>query len=305
MMDNLRNIFLKKGGNIAIWGWWQGKNLGDNWIKEVMAKSFKKAIFIDTNTSTENFKNYRFIICGGGGLFVRDVHNAWKRKPPIPFGVIGLGAEFRHRNQKAFTLSKKAEFFFVRDQNSVNCMNLKEEHKSYDITFLDPLPVKKKLNLDNALFIWRPPSELLRYDDFKRYIGKPTEEERWFTIIKSKFNEIYKDNFATQKNNIKALTDNVGVIISARYHGIAAAIQRGIPCIGIDLCPKIRSLLQESDLEEFCLKLNEVDKLRRKIEICQEDLEGIREKQFEFVAKANSKITDDVNFAKSRIQTVT
>lgn len=304
MMKKLRNIFLKKKGDIAIWGWWQGKNLGDNWIKEVMAKSFEDAIFIDTNTSIKNFRNYKFIICGGGGLFVRDVHDVWKRKSPVPFGVIGLGAEFRHKNQNAFILSKNAEFFFVRDQNSVDCMNLNEKNRSYDMTFFDPLPVSAKYNLDSVLFIWRPPSALLHYDDFKRYIGKVTEEKRWFEILKSKFNTIYRDNFITKKNNINDLTDNVGFIISARYHGILAAIQRGIPCIGIDLCPKIRSLLKESGLEEFCLKLNEVDKLEEKIKKCLEDSERIREKQLDFVAIATAKVKEDVEFAMSRIKKV-
>ena len=96
----------------------------------------------------------------------------------------------------------------------------------------------------------------------------------------------------------------MGFIISARYHGILAAIQRGIPCIGIDLCPKIRSLLKESGLEEFCLKLNEVDKLEEKIKKCREDSERIREKQLDFVAIATAKVTEDVEFAMSRIKKV-
>ena len=35
-------------GKLYIWGWWQGNNLGDNWIKKTLATIFPEAIFIDT-----------------------------------------------------------------------------------------------------------------------------------------------------------------------------------------------------------------------------------------------------------------
>ena len=53
---------------IAIWGWWQGNNLGDNWIKDVLNMIFPFAKFIDTRVT--DFKEYDFVICGGGGLFM-------------------------------------------------------------------------------------------------------------------------------------------------------------------------------------------------------------------------------------------
>ena len=56
---------------LYIWGWWQGNNLGDNWIKKILSRLFPMAQFIDTNV--QKFKKNSFVICGGGGLFISDV----------------------------------------------------------------------------------------------------------------------------------------------------------------------------------------------------------------------------------------
>ena len=58
-------------GKLYIWGWWQGNNLGDNWIKKTLATIFPEAIFIDTGV--QEFEEDSFVVCGGGGLFIYDV----------------------------------------------------------------------------------------------------------------------------------------------------------------------------------------------------------------------------------------
>ena len=73
--------------------------------------------------------------------------------------------------------------------------------------------------------------------------------------------KISEDDFQTTECYIDELSQGCGFIISARYHGIIAAIQRGIPCIGIDLCPKTRALMEEVGLAEYCLKIADFGKL--------------------------------------------
>ena len=300
-MKNILNKFSRNRSSIAAWGWWQGGNLGDNWIKQVMAKAFKGVRFIDTDTSPENFKKYKFVICGGGGLFIRGVHHDWEKATGVPFGAIGLGAEFKHKTNAALKLSQAAKFFFVRDLHSKECMNLDEKHKSYDMTFFDPLPILKKTNFNKVLFIWRDPEELLAYDDFNQYIGKPSTKKQWMEILDNNFQTVCGNTFSTTENPIRSITDDVGFVVSSRYHGILAAIQRGIPCIGIDLCPKTRALLRESDLEKFCLKLNEVDALEEKIREARDNALLIRQKQLHFTEVANTKVVMDVQFALNKI----
>ena len=60
---------------LYVWGWWQGNNLGDNWIKKTLGHHFPNAIFVDT--SVQQFEKNSFVICGGGGLFIYDVISPW------------------------------------------------------------------------------------------------------------------------------------------------------------------------------------------------------------------------------------
>ena len=301
MILKIRDFFIKNNKNLGIWGWWQGKNLGDIWIKQSMIKAFEGASFIDTETPRKYFNQYGFIICGGGGLFIRDVHESWKENIPVPFGVLGLGAEFKHKTTKACELSRTAEFFFVRDKYSVECMLLNPDSRSYDMTLFDPMPALKEFNRDNVLLIWRDPDELLRYKDFQEYIGLTTDIRAWQKTIQDRFKRLSIDDFNTEYNYIEELTSHVGFVISARYHGIIAAIQRGVPCIGIDLCPKTRALLNECGLSDFCLKLGEIDKLKDKIVQCFDEAKEIRQKQLLFVENARTKLEQDVSIARERI----
>ena len=54
---------------------------------------------------------------------------------------------------------------------------------------------------------------------------------------------------------------NTDLIVSMRYHGVVAAIQLGIPCIAIDIYPKVRTLMTDCGLEKYCIKINEYNKI--------------------------------------------
>ena len=123
---------------LAIWGWWQGGNLGDNWIKKVLSDIFPEACFINTNE--KEFSDYDFVICGGGGLYIYDTIRPWTEySQNTPFGMLGLGAEFPHKSNNALELKEKSCFFYIRDQYSLDCMKIKDIPRSYDLTFYDPL----------------------------------------------------------------------------------------------------------------------------------------------------------------------
>jgi hypothetical protein len=47
-IDSRRSGSRERGSRLAIWGWWQGRNLGDNWIKSIWAELFPAAVFLDT-----------------------------------------------------------------------------------------------------------------------------------------------------------------------------------------------------------------------------------------------------------------
>lgn len=295
-------MVMKMKKNVAIWGWWQGKNLGDNWIKRTLREVFPNYEFIDT--SVMDFSPYDFVICGGGGLYIYDVIEPWRsHTPPIPYGMLGLGAEFPHASSRAEELCSKSEFFFLRDQYSLDCMKIKNVERSYDVTFLRPLERKEiqSINLDKLLFVWRDGQELTRNPKFREYIQYSDNFEQWKKVIQAHFNCIERNDFQTTADNIEAAMENCGFVISGRFHGIAAAIQKGIPCIAIDICPKIRALMEDCGLKEYCIKVSETDKLGELIIRAKAEYRDIRKKQQDYKAKANLTLLKHIEVVKEAI----
>jgi len=291
---------------IAIWGWWQGNNLGDNWIKRTLSTAFPQAEFIDTTKML--FENWDFVICGGGGLFIRNVISPWNGNlDGISFGMIGLGAEFKHKDSKAIEVKKQSKFFYVRDQYSLDCMNIQDIERSYDVTFYKPLEIveAENLNLDKLCFVWRDARYLVEtYNDFYEYVNYVDNYDTYEYIIKSNFKEIIENDFQTSKDDIESTISDCGFIISGKYHGIVAAIQKGIPCIAIDICPKIRALMQECNLEQYCIKVNEVDKLDMLIKKAKSEFSDIRKKQYVYRSIANDKVVFDIQNAIKIIEEI-
>lgn len=286
---------------LGIWGWWQGNNLGDNWIKKVLYSLFPNAEFIDT--SVQQFQNYEFVICGGGGLFVYDVIAPWNCNQKVSYGVIGLGAEFEHETKTAISVFQNAKFFYVRDQYSLDCMHLYNVERSYDLTFSLPLHWSEngETNPEKVFFVWRDGHELLSNFKFKEYIKPGKSYQDWKTIIDKYFTDIVEDDFQTKDDNIEERINDSGFIISGRYHGIIAAIQRGIPFIAIDICPKIRALLEECGLEEYCVKISDVDKVPNLIVKARNNIDDIRKKEKSYVKTASKVLTQQIINAKVEV----
>lgn len=288
---------------IGIWGWWQGHNLGDNWIKKVLSIAFPYAEFVPT--SVLDFKNYDFIICGGGGLFVYDVIEPWLTyRITVPYGMIGLGAEFAHTSDTAQMLEAKSKFFYVRDKYSVDCMNVSDKTASYDCTFYKPVHWVKKENIkiNNLFFVWRDGRELISNKKFETYIQYDADAwNHWNQLLHQRFSTIICDDFHTEDDDIESHMADSGFVVSGRYHGIIAAIQKGLPFIAIDICPKIRALLKECDLEKYCIKINEYEKLDELVTSALNNIELIRSKEAAYRETANKKISRDIRTAQKEI----
>lgn len=287
-------VVMKKK-HLYIWGWWQGNNLGDNWIKKILSKLFPSAEFLDT--SVQKFKRGSFVICGGGGLFVYDVISPWNNlQNDISYGILGIGAEFPHKTKEAIKVWEKARFFYVRDQHSQDCMNLNNIERSYDLTFAIPLTwsERKDVNRDKVFFVWRDGQDLLSNNQFAEYIQSGSSFDEWKRILQCNFALICEDDFQTGEDNIEERISDSGFVVSGRYHGIVAAIQKGLPFVAIDICPKIRALLEECNLDEYCIKISEVDKLDGLIKKALNNIDEIREKEKQYIEKANRTLLKQI-----------
>lgn len=290
---------------LGIWGWWQGKNLGDQWIKETLKMYFPNASFLPTNSK---IKDVDFLICGGGGLFFSEIPYSWKKiSKSIPFGILGLGSEFEYEDDFSKLFQKRAKFFYVRDKHTLRCMHLDAIPRSYDLTFANPVQISNdSINAHrHCLFVWRTPSEyMIGSQQWRNYQRPNYNFEDWKKTIDNNFESVKYNDFETFDSNIGAVIDGCDFVVSGRYHGIVAAIQRGVPCIGIDLCPKIRALMEEVGIDEYCLKLDEVNKLDYLIKKAQDDAQIIREKELAFREKANKTILQHICNAKLEISKV-
>lgn len=298
--EHMCNLELKN--KIAIWGWWQGRNLGDNWIKKINKSIFPNAHFIDTETDKIN--DYGFVVIGGGGLFIHGVIEPWRQKIKSHYGAIGIGAEFKHLDYKARELASNADFFYVRDNYSLEAMNVLDAERSYDITFYEPLERKEKtFSNTKCLFSWRNDLDGLRasHVNFENYFPRPVDENLWLMCLKSHFTDIISDDFTTDSDDITRLLVDVDLIVSSRFHGIVAAIQMGIPCIAIDVCPKIRTIMEDCGLSEYCILPNKVDKLDELIRKAVKDAEIIREKQYNYTENASNVMKLHVENLKNTI----
>lgn len=299
---NIKKSYFKN--KLVIWGWWQGENLGDQWIRKCMKRLFPQAIFIDTDEKRLN--EAAFVICGGGGLWINDVHKIFKQPIKVPYGAIGLGAEFPYNNNDAIDIKNKSQFFFVRDKYSLDCMHISDIEPSRDITFSFPLNFveEPKIDLNKLFFVWRDGKIFHEYsrNQFIEYGHYKDNYHEFVKIIQQNFKIIKHDDFQVYKDNIEERIENSGFVISGRFHGIIAAIQKGLPCIGIDICPKIRALMKDCGLEEYCIKMSEVNKLDNLIKKAKSEISQIREKEFIYRQNAIKTIQKDIQIAKNKVE---
>lgn len=265
---------------LAIWGWWQGHNLGDNWIRSINKKCFPNAIFISTDYS--KIEKFDFVLIGGGGVFINDTISPWNVENIPAFGAWGIGAEFQHKNKNAQNLAKQADFFWARDKHSYELMHIDNGEEAYDVTFVDPLDWSENVNIDSVLLIWyiKDTVSSKLYSTYTYRGDTPFEECKIY--LKNCFSAIKESDFQTYDDDISSLIGDSGVIISGKYHGIVAAIQMGIPCVAIEVSTKLRDIMTECGLEEYCISVDETSKLPQVINKLKQNVSAIREKQWKY-----------------------
>ena len=320
--------------NVGFWGYWYGKNFGDIWIKNSIDKKFSSEfnlnfIMVTQNDINEMKNKYKldYFVIGGGGLIngplLRDPFN---KKIPIKYSTIGLGGEIDIlEKNKLSKFINNSDLFGVRD--SYNLLNYSNNAQiSGDCTFLYPLKVKEDINLDrmNIKIVWRDPHSLLKWDKskfhmhdglvlndiFLDYILGNSDTLLSNEIYLNKLNNLLKP-FNTNFNDlqIKEVNDefiyeefkDIDLVIGMRYHSIVASIQLGIPVIAISIYQKVETLMNDCELSDFCIKINELDKIPTIIKNIKVNYKNIRDKMLKYT-KNNEKIIND--YSEKLIQTI-
>lgn len=154
---------------------------------------------------------------------------------------------------------------------------------------------EEELSTKDVFLVWREGTELLENNKFNEYIQYNKVKDKWREVLNKNFDTVWEDDFQTEDDNIEDRINGKGFVISGRYHGIVAAIQKGIPFIAIDICPKIRALTRDCGLEEYCIKISEVGKLQCLIERANLNLADIREKEYQYRKEAEKKLNNQIS----------
>ncbi len=283
--------FFRRMGNItkknklAVWGWWQGNNLGDNWIKQINQEQFPHADFVDTDFMDIN--SYGFVLIGGGGLFINDIIAPWDGDIKVPYGVIGIGAEFDHENNKVKELAENACFFLARDSESYVRMKMEKGPESYDVTFCNPLPWIVSPSKSSRVICVFYEEDLKTNPLYDRYTCGEDFEKKLFDLVSGYFNVVEMNDFQTKSCNIAEIITDADCVISGKFHGIVAAIQRGIPCIAIDMSAKIYDIMRACRLGQYCIPKNELNRVPELLRQIDREYEDIRQKMYNYRTRAN------------------
>jgi len=278
---------LKKIGMV---GWWGGRNIGDEYIKHCLAKAFEgdfKIKFIETPFDPNlwnlwNINRLDFLIIGGGGLFTKsppcpfNVFNKWGHRLKIPFGFLGVGVQEISNKYKLVIeeLVRRSVFFVVRDTDSFDLLNSfsfsSKIIKAPDLTFLYPYRSQRSRAKDKIgvnLRVWNFDKERT-YDNYVWCQAINQLEGNKKTIPLS-FKEKLEDRNALEgihgiKNSDFSINlyRDINIMIGMRLHSLIFAVQNSIPVIGIAYAPKVRRFFYEIGFEEFCLEVDEYDRLK-------------------------------------------
>lgn len=285
---------------IGVWGWWQQNNLGDNWILDTMFKIFGGNI-VPVVSSARDFSGFDFMICGGGGLFAEEVKPPWNNaKVHTPHGIFCLGTEHGVDKEEIERLKNTAKFFYVRDKMTHDLFDLQDPIKiAGDVTFYNPIHPQKIKNTKNITLLWRYDFKALYKHSKKwsKYIGAYIQQDIWEKELAKK-GPVSTLDFRTASPFPLPYIEDASVIVSQRYHGVILAIQAGIPVIAIDVCPKIRAIMQEADLNDFCIEVTEFEKAPTLFDRCKDEQEIILEKMHTFTNKKKIVVRKAADNAK-------
>lgn len=300
-MELDRLIFFKKKKKIGLAGWWGGRNEGDRYILKTLKRSFGRDFDLDVinipfrgDPSMIGYLNkLDFLIIGGGGLFTInfpepfDTYDEWGKSLKTPFGFLGVGVqEVNERLSGTFaSIIEKSTFFSVRDTGSYEISKKYSDKadKIFDLTFLSPRKITTSGNdrtMGVNLRVWN-------FDDRRTY-----DNSAWCHAINGlkqpkikiplSFLHGIDDRKAMEgiasgysRTFSMGLYKKIGLMLGMRLHSLVFAVQNNIPPIGISYTPKIQRFFDDMNLQEFCLGINDHDKLSGLVERANNDKKRI------------------------------
>ncbi len=278
--------------DIGAIGWWSYDNAGDLAMLAALRCGLAphRVVPIDTGFSANPDTIYRlnkldYIILGGGTLIPGkptapfDDFDRWADQFEAPLGVAGLGVDpFPEQYWPAVrTLLDRAEFFYVRDQESRRLLRDHPKVKvAPDLTFAYPLPIRDEIDANDITVTVSGVN--LRRSGLSSFDPTP-----WVKVLRSlpvqirgiplSSADVFGEMAILRQLDSEspdrfdpALYHQIDLMIGTAFHSILFAVQAGVPVIALDYAPKVHHFMVDNGLRRYLLAPDEYDRLPALVE---------------------------------------
>lgn len=266
---------------IAVLGWYGKLNLGDELLQNSITRLFAghSLTFWGHFPEISILNRFDHIIIGGGSIWPNPFiihYDRIRGKLKTPFSILGISARESIGKELPEIIVENALQVIVRDSDSKKLLySLEKIQVVNDLAWLYPLEKNKQQDRLSSIGVnlrkwgeiaWNPSSILENLQDFfDNIIPLPF----YYGSKKSGQNEI-PDIEILKQAGIPALADvanlrdfsRIWLLIGMRYHSLVLAAQSGVPFISFNYHPKTIAFARDMELSEFCLPLNNPEKLQ-------------------------------------------
>lgn len=278
-----------------------------------LKKFFFKNIIYFFQTIYVIFKSDLVIIGGGGIFFDNEPWVSFRKnlfewqlrlffarlfRKKVIFLWFSIEVKNEKNQEKLVKIFRSTDVIFPRDGRSVEILkkfNIFAE-ELYDSVFLIPSYSKKWKKLPKKIGIslrggflsqeeWEELKKFIRFLDEKNFeiifishsfFGK--KEHNDIKIVEHYFGNVYK--ITTTMEETMKMYEELDMVIAMRFHSVLLSAQHGIPVLIIPYGPKIQSLSQNLQWQDFVIDMNSFtsEQFQEKFLYIYNDFENMQEK---------------------------
>ena len=304
-------------------------NFGDILIYETINKKLRDAGFkteivevsqpLCQSKLIERANNCDFLYFAGGGIIERWApeiithFDSLHKDIRVPYGVMGLGTgvfDYGKFSNSLKLFSENASFFYTRDKESIETFREAGAHKlpvaGVDVVFANDnlTKLKRTGNGITASFRNVPYTDVTgdlnwsMWTDALRKIGVQS-------LIRDCHDAQKKLRIPINNGDILEQISASDIIVAMRFHMIVAASMIGVLTIPINYCPKIKRLARQLGIENYCLELNDHDKLKPTLRHLKSNEKTVRKdietKVIELKSRTNEIINNSIRTIEKNI----
>lgn len=310
---------------IGIIGWYGHSNWGDERIlyclKSILS-GHDLIIIGDWETAREKLTVLNacdYVLIGGGGIILRGCNQFADilERLTVPFSVIGISIEARHRDMEFFLeiMKAKANRIIVRDAASLEIIEKPANAEiGPDLTFIEPLPVAEPSTSDvwglnlRPWYFWKAELHGCFHQFMQKLSRRTPSIESIYPFIKWQpdifvaaldsrvevvqplpfYFETGRDNdYSLLKRYYRSASASMAGIdftgfrylLGMRFHSIVFAVQTGIPFLSLSYQPKNENFCKDIGLSAFSVNIFQwQQELDGKLSLLRDNYATIRER---------------------------